>query len=178
MSSAMRDLWPDDIKSEDVISPEEILKHQARRLEERTGALLVGHVVRREGDDRVVIGFEAEAPRADSRVRLFEVHHRLQFEYPASILPPDEDLPDFLRDRVYRPTMSEAMTAVGRIGSSVLGAGSGEWVENEWVASSPREFSEKVENVLRRPAVKGIVLSLLSRANQEGPASGEEEDES
>jgi hypothetical protein len=128
-------------------------------------------VVTRTGEDRVVIGFEVEAPRAGSRVRLFEVQHRLEFEYPAAIVPPDVRLPDFLEERVYRPGEHDrAREDAARVG--------GQWVENEWVVSSPTEFSEKMEELLARPSVKGVVLSLLSRSNQQRPASSEEEDES
>ena len=170
MSGVIRDLWPEDIKSQDVISPEEILNHQASRLEDRTGGLLVGHVVKREGEDRVVIGFEVEAPRAGNRVRLFEVQHRLEFEYPAAIAGADIRLPDFLKERVYRPS------PLGGVVQDLTERG--KWVENPWIASSPTEFSEKVEGLLARPSVKGIVLSLLSRANRERPTSNEEENES
>lgn len=167
MSSVMRDLWPDDIKSEEVISPEEILKHQASRLEARTNGLLIGHVVGHAGEDRVVIGFEVEAPRADTRVRLFEVQHRLEFEYPAAIVAPVARLPDFLKEREYRSPP---------LGSPVADLfGPGKWVKNPWVASSPTEFSEKVKELLAGGGVKGIVLSLLSRASQQRPPTGEEE---
>jgi hypothetical protein len=163
----MRDLWPDDIKSQEVISPEEILKHQASQLEARTNGLLAGHVVRHAGEDRVVIGFEVEAPRADTRARLFEVQHRLEFEYPAAIVGPDIRLPEFLKERVYQsPPLRTAARDLME---------PGRWVENPWIASSPSEFSEKVEALLARPSLKGIVLSLLSRANQQEAASGEEE---
>jgi len=165
MSSVMRDLWPEDIKSEEVISPEEILNHQASRLETRTNGLLVGHVVKHEAEDRVVLGFEVEAPRADSRVRLFEVQHRLEFEYPAAIVAPDEKLPDFLRQRVYRPGIADALET-----SSLMKTG--KWVENEWIATSPAEFSQKVQDVLANPAIKAMVLSLLSRVGREHGADG------
>lgn len=161
----MRDLWPDDIKSEDVISPEEILNHQASRLGERTGGLLAGHVVKHEVEDRVVLGFEVESARAGNRVRLFEVQHRLDFEYPAAIVPPDERLPDFLRDCVYK---SGDIDMAGRTLQV------GQWVNNPWVASSPTKFSEKVAELLGTPAVKGVVLSLLARARQ-GHSGGDPE---
>lgn len=162
--TVMRDLWPDDIKSEDVISPEEILIHQASRLEARTNGLLTGHVVKLAGKDRLVLGFEIEAPRAGRRVRLFEVQHRLEFEYPAKVIPP-EGLPDFLKDRVYRPG--------GGVGSLMEELG-GKWVKNEWIASSPTEFSNKVEEVLASAAVKAIVLSLLSSAKANGSQNSNE----
>ena len=170
MSNVMRDLWPDDIKSEDVISPEEILKGQASCLEERTGGQLAGHVVRREGEDRVVIGFEVESVRAGSRVRLFEVQHRLEYEYPAAIVPPDARLPEFLKENVYRPSLGDAVRS--------LQIRKGEWVKNEWLASSPTEFVDKMAMVLGSAAVKGIVLSVLSRTNQEQPPNDAQANES
>lgn len=169
MSNAIRDLWPDDIKCEDVISPEEILDHQARLLEARTGGLLVGHVVRHEGKDRVVLAFEVEVARVGNRVRLLEVQHRPEFEYPAAIVSPHERLPDYLKERVYRPGLTVAVQGLST---------QGEWLDNEWLASSPAEFSEKVGEVLGGAAVKGIVLSLLSRASREHPPKGAEANES
>ena len=177
MSSAMRDLWPEDIRSEEVLSPEEILEHQASRLEARTNGLLAGHLVKHVAEDRVVIGFEVEAPRAGSRVRLFEVQHRLDFEYPVSIVPPDDELPEFLRERVYQAGPGDLLRPL--VGTSVAKAlaAPGEWVENTWLAASPNEFVEKVETLLRRPAVKAIVLSLLSRVTTEKhSATGDEKD--
>jgi len=163
MSSVLRDLWPDDIKSEEVISPEEILKYQARLLEEKTNGLLAGDVVKHENEDRIVLGFEVVAVRADARARLFEVHHRREYEYPAAIIPPDEKLPEFLKERVYHPSVEEVSQAVERM------MGSGDWVENQWIASSPGEFSKKVETVLASAVVKAVVLSLLSRSKPSEP---------
>jgi hypothetical protein len=180
MATVMRDLWPDDIKCEDVISPEEILEHQANRLEARTNGVLVAHVVRLVGDDRVVIGFEVESPRAATRVRLFEVQRRLEFEYPAAIVPPEESIPEFLQARVYRPGPGDVLSA-----ESLASAASlmekfrrGEYVENKWVASSPTEFSKMVEEVLAMPAVKALVFSLLSRSRREGAGNEKNGDES
>ena len=168
MSNAIRDLWPDDIKCEDVISPEEILNHQARLLEDRTGGLLVGHLMRHEVEDRIVLGFEVELARTGKRVRLFEVQHRLEYEYPATIVPPDERLPDFLKEEVYRPGPVDAVRAMTE----------GRWVKHESVASSPTEFSQKLQKVLQGAVVKGILLSLLSRANREQPPNSTEADDS
>jgi len=178
MSNVMRDLWPDDIKSEDVISPEEILKGQASCLEERTGGQLAGYVVRHEGEDRVVIGFEVESVRAGSRIRLFEVQHRLELEYPAAIVPPDASLPDFLKKRVYRASFDDIAKVVNAASSRAVLTRPGEWVENEWVASSPSEFVDKVAEVLGSASVKGIVLSLLSRTGQDESPNDPQADES
>ncbi len=168
MSNAIRDLWPDDIRSEDVISPEEILDHQAKLLEHKTGGVLVGYVVRHEGKDRVVLGFEAEVARTGRRVRLFEVQRRLKYEYPAAVEPPDKGLPGFLKKKTYR----------GGLVPDALAMTEGKWVENEWVASSPTEFAEMVQEVLGGGVVKGILLSLLARAKREQPPNDTEGDES
>ncbi len=172
MSTVMSDLWPDDIQAEDVISPEEILEHQAERLEARTNGLLAAHVVRLEGDDRVVINFEVESVRTGSRVRLFAVQHRLEFEYPVAIVPPQDSLPDYLRERFYRPGLGEAFGSFATV-SKLMGPGA--WVENEWVASSPTEFTKLVHGILALPSVKGVVLSLLARSSRErAPAEKDE----
>lgn len=174
MSTVIRDLWPEDIKSEDVISPEEVLEHQAQRLEARTNGLLIAHVVTLIGQDRTVIGFEVESPRAASRIRLFEVQHRLDYEYPVVVIPPDDVLPEFLRERVFHPNAGESRIAAAfaATSSALRMMGEGEWVKNKWVASSPAEFTELVQEVLAQPTVKAAVLSLLSRSNRAQPATG------
>jgi hypothetical protein len=159
MSTILRDLWPSDIGGDDVTPPEEILRHQAKLLGEKTSGLLAAEVVTHESQDRIVLGFEVIATRADVRARLFEAQHRVEFEYPCAIIPPDKDLPDYLKDQVYHPGMGEAIRFTT----------SGTWVKNEWVATSPSEFSKQVQAVLARPAVKAIVLSLLSRSRPPEP---------
>ena len=42
----------------------------------------------------------------------------------------------------------------------------GTWIENEWLATSPAEFTAKIEAVLSQSVVKAAVLSLLARANR------------
>jgi len=44
---------------------------------------------------------------------------------------------------------------------------SGTVVENEWVATSPLEFSQKIEKVLALPVVKSLVVSIFARASQQ-----------
>lgn len=173
MSSILRDLWPDDIRSDEVLFPEEILKYQAKLLEERTNDLLAGDVVRHENEDRIVLGFEVVATHAAVRARLFEVQHRLENAYPALIVPPDEELPSFLNDRIYRPGRRGMISDAMEMAAQVAGR-PGEWVKNEWLATSPKEFSEKVEAVLSRPGVKAVVLSLLARSNPAKPNGGGE----
>lgn len=162
MSGTLRDLWPEDIRAEDSASPEEILDHQSQRLFERTNGLLIGEVVTMPTDDRVVLGFEISAPRIATRVRLFDVQHRGDQEYPAVILPPKDDLPQFLKQKYYVPSMREVYSG----GDDEFTTDTGYWIENKWVASSAKEFSEKVHEVLALPSVKAAVMSLLSRVSR------------
>lgn len=156
MSTVIADLWPDDIRAEDVISPEEILEHQARLLEERTNGLLTADVVRHTAEDRVVIGFDVQSTRAGSRVRLFSAEHRVDFEYPIVLSPPAE-LPPFLKAEVYEPGLGDVTAAVRF---------QGRCVRNPWVASSPAEFQKRVQEMLALPSVKAAVLSLLARSSR------------
>ena len=52
---------------------------------------------------------------------------------------------------------------------------SGTWVENEWLATSPAQFTAKIEAVLSQPVVKAAVLSLLARANRRDTPEGKME---
>ena len=169
MSAVLRDLWPDDIQSQDVVSPEEILNHQAQQLEARTNGILIAHVEKVSSDDRIVLGFEVEAPRLETRIHLFGVQHRHDFEYPVQILPPEGKLPDYLKEKLFRPgkrlVVHDIRAATATI-SKLFEPEPGTWVENEWLATSPAEFTEKVEAVLGQPVVKAAVLSLLARANR------------
>jgi hypothetical protein len=150
MTTAIRDLWPPEIALEDVISPEEILTYQANLLAEKTSGRLVGHVERLVISDRVVLAFEVEAPVAGNRVRLFEAQHRLEFEYPVKVIPPDS-LPEFLRQY-----------ASIRSASSLV---------REWIAATPTEFSNQIKDVLDAASTKSLILSLLSRSKRNGESN-------
>ncbi len=158
MSSVIADLWPDDIKADDVISPEEILDHQARLLEQRTNGLLTADVVKHTAEDRVVIGFDVQSVRSGNRVRLFSAEHRVDFEYPIAMSPPAE-LPAFLKAEVYEPGIGDMVTAASRF--------HGRSVTNPWVASSPIEFQKKVQDMFAQSSVKAAVLSLLARSSRQ-----------
>lgn len=158
------DLWPEDITSEAVLSPARILLDQVEALAARTNGLLKGQVRKREDGDRVILGFEIVPHNVDTRVRLFEVHHRAEFGYPAAIILPKAKLPAYLKKERYVPS---------KLGiAEVLSEVQGEWVENEWVATSPQEFSERIADVFSLPHIKTRVLSLLARANEAVDESG------
>lgn len=169
MSSVIRNSWPQDIATDDVVSPEMILQHQADQLSSVTKGLLIGHVAKTTADDRIVLSLEAEAPALKFTVKLFECLHQLDFDYPATIVPPDP-LPDFLLRRTFEPatpakslTQMELMMRPGRI---EIPARPARWVDNPWVASDPKEFADKVESVIRSPEAKSILLSLIARAQK------------
>ena len=84
-------------------------------------------------------------------------------EDPAQILPPEGKLPDYLNQKVFRTgersIMADHIRTVTKLFES-----SGTWVENEWLATSPAQFTEKIEAVLSQPVVKAAVLLLLARS--------------
>jgi hypothetical protein len=87
------------------------------------------------------------------------------------VMPADE-LPDFLKERIFRPgkgdfSLGPAFTEKMRETAKLIAEmAPGRYEENEWIASSPTEFSAKVETILARPTVKATVFSLLARANR------------
>lgn len=151
----LNDLWPEDIQAEEVLSPMDILESQAALLADKTNGLLMGIVESHDGEDRRILAFEVLAQILDSKVRLFEVHLSKDFDYPAAFILPNLNLPDFLQKEKYVPSASAA---------EVVRSLKGQWVENEWVATSPQEFSERTAQVLDHPSIKGRVLSLISRS--------------
>ena len=153
----MDDLWPRDITSEDVVSPEDILTEQAGILSDKTNGLLRAEVVKNVTDDRIVLGLEVSATYGDRRVRIAEVEHRREFGYPARLKKPPA-LPDYLKDKVYQ---SPPFAGIGALIQT-----EGKWVDNEGVAGTPSEFHEKLSEHLRRKAVKATVLSILHQSQE------------
>lgn len=174
MSAVLRDLWPDDLQFDDVISPEEILELQAKRLTERSNGILVGHVERLAGTERVVLGFEVESPREEKRVRLFKAEHRKDFEYPVALQDPNADLPEFLCKRKYRPGDVEPYDdyfAGNDDDDYPAPPNAGAWYDDEWVADTPTEFSAKVEKLLAQSNLKGLLLSMITRTRRKDSAT-------
>lgn len=175
MPTVTRDLWPPDIKTDEAISPMEILRHQGDLLESRTNGILRGVVVGMESDDRRIIHFDVEALRLQTKSRLFSVEHRREYEYPVRVMPPTEDLPDYLQSHRYVPGRG----GIGTFGipKDILEGSKGKWVEDRWVATSPQEFTEKIGEVLATPAVKAVVLSLISRSANAGEPDSADDDQ-
>jgi len=180
MSGVTRDLWPSDIKSEEVLSPLDIMTYQAELLASRTGNLLSAEVIRSESADRVKLAFEVHAPRIDRRMQLFTVQHRKEFDYPAVVDAPKHKLPDYLKERYYQPGQSELIQNVAGINKALdsVFTAKGRWVENDLRATSPTEFLDILSIVLADATVKASILSLISRSNQVTKSSPMENSES
>ena len=168
MTTATRSLWPEDIRTDDVKTPVEILNEQAELLEKQTNGLLVGVVVEHVVEDRKVIGFEVTVPRLSITARLFEVQQSLDLEYPVAIVPPKVTIPDFLKREVYRAGTGTGLLAHTKMAEqiSVLMGATGSMQKNEWVADSPAEFVEKLQRLLASEGIKAMLFSLLSRASK------------
>ncbi len=163
MSTITRDLWPSTLIAEDVLAPQEILEYQAEQLTRRMNDLLCGRVLRIESEDRVILGFDVVASRIDQTMRLFEVQHRVDVEYPVVIHPPEDDIPNFLKAKVtYLPSKGPykagSFAKLAELFPSV--------VENEWIASSPKEFTDKLAKVLASPSVISAIMSLLAKSQR------------
>lgn len=169
MSHSNVDLWPEDIKPQGFLSPREILDQQAEQLAKRMNGLLVGEVIEDEQSDRRVLRFEVVSLRADTRVKLFEIHQQKKLAYPVAVIPPNFELPEFLSKEYYRPGLEDLMKRTSAFSGGLLGPPElrkGQWVKNDWVASTPLELSKLLRSVLEMPVVKSTVISLLSDVDQ------------
>lgn len=173
MTDDNNDLWPEDIRNQEFIAPLEILREQANHLERRTSGVLVGEIHPQEVMEedivqRISIRFEVHAPKIDKRVKLFEVVHQPDLEYPIAFIPPEDDMPNYLKDKYYQPGTGEILKLVNtaEIFSTIMNS-KGNWVENEWVAASPIVFREKLKAILNMASVKAIVMSLIAKSNRE-----------
>lgn len=155
MSAVIRDLWPTDLATQEVLTPYEILSEQADFLTARMNSVLAGRVQVSNLEDRVVLGFEVVSPKIDKTVRIFAVEHQPDNPYPAHIAIVLGPLPSYLQPTRIVPRVPGLLESIQPTTDRV--------VENPWVASSPREFTEKLGTMLSRPEVKAAVLSLLKQ---------------
>lgn len=175
MSAMIRDLWPDDLATQDVLSPWDILSEQAEFLTARMNNVLVGQVQKSNLDDRVVIGFEIVAPKIDKTIRVFAVEHRIENPYPAHFLSELSPLPTYLQPFRILPEVPERV--VPNLMDEVMGkprtvpGTPARKIENPWVASTPSEFTQKLRELLASPEVKAVIFSLL--AQSKSPSSND-----
>ena len=156
----MSEYWPDDLDLTDTRSPLEILESVRQELIAMSGHRLTLDVIGTEtGDGRVSIPVYAREMSAFRAAMLLEVTHRAGFHYPARIIPVTEELPDFLKKEYWKPGavrdfgLSPALRSMEVFGTQVT---------NEWVCDTPTEFSDKLQQVLKRAEVKRALLGLLT----------------
>lgn len=161
----MSHFFDDDINSEDVRSPKEILSEAGEELESRTRKVSV-EISEDVLDDRVVLGFVIKNNEHQMALKLFEVLHRREFAYPVSIIPPPSGLPEFLQKRRYdpgTPGIAEVMAVTSKIRAIAAMQGTpGRFVDNEWVCSTPREFVGKLKELFSKDYVKSQLISIIS----------------
>ena len=119
----------------------------------------------KRGQDRVVLRFDVVSLKEDTRIKLFELHHRKEAAYPVALIPPSEQLPDYLSDKVYRPAISEFLK-ISQTAISEMLSQKGKWVANEWIAATPLELNKMLKTILAMPVVKATVVSLLSEVEK------------
>ena len=169
-------LWPTEIRPQQFLSPKEILENLGRQLVNQMNGLLVGETIEDDLTDRRVLRFDVVSVKEDTRVKIFELHHRKEQAYPVAVVPPDQELPEFLSSEVYRPGIADAMQAMSQTTISHMLAMKGRWEKNEWIASTPLELNNLLRMILEMPVVKATVVSLLSEVDQESRVETEDTD--
>jgi hypothetical protein len=105
---------------------------------------------------------------------LFSVVHRVNAPYPVTIIPKNDDLPNFLRKSYYQPGLGDISAArYGLTGSQII---------NEWVADSPADFRKNLREAFNLESVRAILVNLAAShsvsIDDEGPENEEFDDES
>ena len=167
MSATIPSLWPENIKV-DVLPPLTILKLQAAKLHEITKGILRAEVTTVDGPgDLIAHRLDLIAPALDSRrVRVLVATQRTEL-YPVVV-----------EAEFYRPTKVPAQ-AVKNLAMQGLAAAMGvdtrtEYPIRDWppvddwrpIASNQDEFLERVAEVLRSPAVRAAIDSMIALSNE------------
>ncbi len=85
-AKSTRDLWPDDIKVDEMVTPLSILKEQASLLGQKTQNLVEAEVQTKPLGADFSHSFFLVAPPLDNyRYKLFEIHHPIDM-YPVKIV--------------------------------------------------------------------------------------------
>ena len=174
MIAAATSLWPDDIKV-DVLSPLTILRYQAAELRKLTKGRLEADVVTTTGqEDFVVHRLEIVARQlGDRRYGVLTVTHRAAF-YPV-VLEADCFRPKETRTLAH--VLGEHVAAVTAMSSALNAEINPPWPpKDDWrpAANDQDEFLKRVAEVLRSPAVRATIDSLLALSNEKNqPADTE-----
>jgi hypothetical protein len=174
MPTTIPSLWPSDIMV-DVRPPVEILRAQAEKIGEITHGILTAEVTTVTGhEDFASHRLDLIAPKLDGRAyRILTATHRTDL-YPVVI-----------EAELYRPTKVSAQ-AVKNLGMQSLAVSFGvdtrtEYPLRAWppvddwrpVASNQGEFLNRVAEVLRSPAVRAAIDSLIALSNEKTQPSEE-----
>lgn len=134
-------------------TPKDVLLEVAEEMA-NSSSRLKAKVTESALNDRVVFGFEVSTTDSPPLgARLFEASHRLEGSYPVLIVPPTDDVPEFLRKK---------KTIKGNVAALTSAFIPDKVVENFWVCSSPSEFRSKLEELLSQDRIKYRILSLLA----------------
>lgn len=149
--------WPSDIDLSDTQSPREIL--QAAQEDWHTGSqglmeLILQDAQSQSGNPMIIV--HAKHIPSNRTSKLLSIVYRHENPYPLTIQPEDENLPRFLKKSYFQRSAANTLaTAVN------LGIVEGE-VLNQWVADTPAEFREKLEEAFNLGSIKSKILNLAS----------------
>lgn len=148
MSTAIPDLWPDDIRA-DVRPPVVVLRAQESLLAKKTQGILQAKLLTSESEKLVNHSLTLIAPALNFyRVNLLSATHDQEMVYPVTVTARCW-FSDFLPD-------------------------GGEEIEKRRVAATEEEFIDLVRQALQSAEVRGLIQSLIARSNenhQRHPAS-------
>ena len=164
MSNSATDLWPSDLVPQEIVTPHQIMTMQANALNARMNGLVKAEVKSLNQDQRVSLRFEISSATSSQRLMLFEAAHRHDFAYPVALFGPTGNLPSFLREKHYEPSVSELLSTVGTVGkfSDILSS-KGRWVANESkICATPQEFTERLKELLASVEIRSAVMSMLN----------------
>ncbi|MFN7292234.1 MAG: hypothetical protein ACK5T6_16745, partial [Pirellula sp.] len=143
----------------DTSSPLEILRQAQTDWESGSGGLMtlvLQQATSKTGNDMIVV--HAHHIPSSRTGALFSVVHRPNNFYPVTIVPTENDLPNFLKKSYYEP----GYNMMAEFAKTTMGNVPGSTVENEWVAETPGEFRSQLRKAFKLGTVKSILLNLSS----------------
>lgn len=164
----MAKFFSDDISEDDVRSPIDIMSQAAAEL---TGCTSLDVKIRQtRASDRLVLSFDVYNVKCKMSRTLFEVTHRLDAVYPASITPPDVSLPMYLLRSYTLPSPNSLFGIYGSVVRQALPYGAAAGAESEkpfvnhWICSGPKEFTSKLISLLATDSVKSLLFDLIAQS--------------
>lgn len=174
----MNKYWPDGLELSDTQSPLEILRDAESEWassSEGVLTLVLQEAESQSGNDMIIV--HAKHVPSNRTASLFSVVSRKGHPYPARLQPKEDELPNFFR-KSYKTQNISSLTAMSR---AVQQFSEEKWVNNEWVADTPGEFREKLEEVFNLGNLKSVILNLVSSRTegvQDGADDSEDHEES